>query len=398
MKNWIIFMVVFLAFPAVAQDECRNNQIYRVDGTTLTGKDLCNEVSYLINKYNVSGLTITIFNKEKPVFSKAFGYSDLKRKIPLGIDTEVYGASLSKAVFSVLVMKLVDENILDLDKTLQSYLDEPLWRSPGKYWHQDFSDLRYDPRYRDITARMSLSHTTGLPNWRWLEVNDKLRLHSEPGKNYSYSGEGMVLLQAVIEKITGQTLEVLAKKYVFNPYGMKDSSYQWQTSFESNYALGHRSDGSAYPRDKDNMPRAPSTLETSTRDYTNFLKHVLSRQGLSDQSLTEMFSPQIRIRTKTQFGPGAREITSAYDSIQLSYGLGWGLFNTEYGWAAFKEGHGDGFQHYSIIYPDTGMGLLLISNSDNAENIFAQLIALTIAEYNVPFQWEGYKTLNNENS
>ena len=98
----------------------------------------------------------------------------------------------------------------------------------------------------------------------------------------------------------------------------------------------------------------------------------------------------MRIRTRTQVGPGALETTSANDAIELSYGLGWGLQRTPHGWGAFKEGHGDGFQHYSIVYPAKKLGVLLMSNSDNAESIFGHLLTLTIADTFTPLEWENY--------
>jgi CubicO group peptidase (beta-lactamase class C family) len=111
-----------------------------------------------------------------------------------------------------------------------------------------------------------------------------------------------------------------------------------------------------------------------------------------------MFKAQVRIRTKTQFGPGAAETTSVNDAIELSYGLGWGLQRTPYGWGAFKEGHGDGFQHYSIVYPAKRLGLLLMSNSDNAESIFPHLPVLTIADSFTPLEWENYVPYDRGNS
>ncbi|MGH7713948.1 MAG: serine hydrolase domain-containing protein, partial [Gemmatimonadaceae bacterium] len=121
-----------------------------------------------------------------------------------------------------------------------------------------------------------------------------------------------------------------------------------------------------------------------------FMTAVLRREILSEQSWNEIFKPQIRIRTRTQFGAGSVETTSVYDAIELSYGLGWGLQRTPYGWGAFKEGHGDGFQHYSIVYPAKRLGVLLMSNSDNAESIFGHLLRLTIADSFTPLEWENY--------
>jgi CubicO group peptidase (beta-lactamase class C family) len=364
--------------------------VARLDGTTVETAALTEQIGALTRAANVHGLTVTIFNDAEPVYSRGFGVADLNSGRLLHTSTEIYGASLSKAVFSVLVMKLVEQGVLDLDKPLQDYVSEPLWQNPGTVWHQDLRELRSHPRYRRITARMSMSHTTGLPNWRWFEPDQKLRIHFEPGERFSYSGEGMTFLQIVIERITGKPLETLMQEQVFAPYGMKMSSYRWQPRFEADYAVGHAAAGKTYPKDKDNAPRAPSTLETTTDDYARFMAAVLARRGLRDASWKEMFRPQIRIRSRMQNGPGASETTTANDSIELSYGIGWGLQRTPHGWGAFKEGHGDGFQHYSIVYPDKKLGVLLMSNSDNAESIFGHLLRLTIADTFTPLEWENY--------
>jgi CubicO group peptidase (beta-lactamase class C family) len=180
------------------------------------------------------------------------------------------------------------------------------------------------------------------------------------------------------------------RREIFEPLGMTMSSYTWQPRFEADYAVGHRADGTTYPRDKDNAPRAPSTLETTTDDLGRFYAAVLAGDALSAEARAEMFRPQLRIRTRTQFGPGAMVETDANDDIELSYGLGWGLLHTPHGWGAFKEGHGDGFQHYSILFPDAGVGVLLLGNSDNAESAFDRLLEITIADSYTPLEWEGY--------
>jgi len=365
-------------------------RITRLDETTIDTAALTRQIEALTRAANVHGLTVTIFNDAAPVYTRAFGFADQPARRPLRTATEIYGASLSKAVFSVLVMKLVEQGVLDLDKPLQEYVTAPLWENRGTSWHEDLGDLRSDPRYQRITARMSMSHTTGFPNWRWFEPDQKLRIHFEPGARFSYSGEGMSFLQIVMEKVTGKSLEQLMHEHVFGPYGMTMSSYTWQPRFEADYAVGHASDGKPYQKDKDNAARAPSTLETTTDDYVRFMAAVLRREGLGEPSWKEIFKPQVRIRTRTQAGPGASETTSANDAIELSYGLGWGLQRTPHGWGAFKEGHGDGFQHYSIVYPAKKLGVLLMSNSDNAESIFGHLLAVTIADTSTPLEWENY--------
>lgn len=366
-------------------------EITRLDGTTVTPAELTAGIEELVAAADVHGLAVTVFQEEAAAYSRAFGWADAPGRVPLETDAQMYGASLSKPVFAVMVMRLVERGVLDLDTPLVEQVDGPLAVVHGPEWHQDFSALAGDPRLDRVTARHALAHTTGLPGWRWFEEDQRPKFHFEPGARYAYSGEGMVLLQIALEKITGQPLERLMKDEVFEPYGMVDSSYTWQPRFDRMViALGHRPDGTTYPKDTDNAPRAPSTLETTPDDLSRFFAAVLRGEGLSKESWSEMWSPQVRIRFETQFGPGASVVTDRWDDIGLSYGLGWGLLETPHGWAPFKEGHGDGFQHYAVLFPDRDLGVMLLANSDHGESAFDHLLRLTIADPYTPLEWEGY--------
>jgi serine-type D-Ala-D-Ala carboxypeptidase/endopeptidase len=190
--------------------------------------------------------------------------------------------------------------------------------------------------------------------------------------------------------MTGKPLEELMQEKVFKPACMKESSYTWQPRFEKDYVHGHKPNGELYQKDKDNEARSASTLETTLDDYTNFTKAVLQNKLLKPNTTIKIFSPQIKIRSVKQFGPLSLQDTTANDAIALSYGLGWGILQSPYGVGAFKEGHGDGFQHYSIIFPEQGTGIIIMSNSDNAESIFKELLETAIGDTYTPWYWQGY--------
>ena len=149
--------------------------IQRLDKSRISFVALDDSIQHLMKAANVQGIAISIFNNNKPVYEKTFGYKRLDTKEPIKTSTNIYGASLSKPVFAVLVMRLVEEGVLDLDKPLQDYLPKPIYEyTPTKKWHDDYSDLRSDTLYQKITARMCLDHTSGFPNWRWYEPDQKL--------------------------------------------------------------------------------------------------------------------------------------------------------------------------------------------------------------------------------
>lgn len=367
------------------------NGITRLDGSTITADSLDRKLKQLMHSAGVHGLAVTVFNDNRIAYERTFGYRDFPNRLPLNDTTNIYGASLSKAVFAVLVMKLVEEGVIDLDTPLESYLPKKIYEyEPQTRWHDDYTALRSDSLYHRITARMCLDHTSGFPNWRGMEPGSQLRVKQEPGSRYLYSGEGMVYLQVVLEKLLGRGLVSLADEKIFVPLGMTRSSFEWQAAFEKEFAYGHQPDGASMPKDKDNEARGPSTLETTAVDMGKFLQAVLQQQLLSESSWREMFTPQIRIRSMRQFGPLSEKDTTLNDKIQLSYGFGWGLLQTPHGVGAFKEGHGSGFVHYFILFPEAGKGVMIMSNSENGEGIFKELLEVAVMDTFTPWEWEQY--------
>lgn len=373
--------------------------IVRLDNSRITSQELDYKIEQLRTEASVSGIAISIFNDGKPVYHKVVGFKNLETKTPLQTNTNFYGASFSKAVFAVLVMKLKEEKIISLDKPLQDYLPKPVYEyGKGASWNQDYTSLKDDDRYKKITARHCLSHSTGFANWRWDEPDQKLHVRFEPGSRYSYSGEGFCYLQFVIEKLTGKTLNELMQEKLFGPLGMTHSSYTWQPEFEANYCFGHDKTGRLYQKDKDNAPRAASTLETTPDDYSLFTSAILQKKILKSATYDTLFNQQFRLRSKFQMGPEAwKDSTSDYDDILLGYALGWGRLQTPFGFGVFKEGHGDGFQHYTILFPEKKSGIVILTNSDNGESIFKELLEFAIGDKFTPWRWQRYVPYNPKN-
>ncbi|MFC4870666.1 serine hydrolase domain-containing protein [Negadavirga shengliensis] len=380
---------------AVLTDSTRS-VISGIDGSEIDAFLLEEKIRSLMDSAKVTGLAIAILNDNQIVFRKAFGYANQRKKTSLQINHSFYGASFSKAVFGYIVTILADEGVIDLDKPLQQYLEFPLYALKPEHKWRGFQDLENDKRYEKITARMCLTHTAGFQNWRWIprpndpENREKLKIYFDPGTQYFYSGEGIMLLQYVIEHITGKGIEELAKEKVFDPLQMRNTSYVWQKKFESKYCQGHTENQNVIKKNRRDEAQAAGSMETNLIDYSVFVKHIMQLYKQGSGITKMMLNPSFRIRTKAQFGPLSLEQSDENDDIQLSYGLGWGLLQSPHGPGAFKEGHDDGFQHYSIIFPDKGTGVVILSNSDNAESIFKETLEIAIADIYTPWQWENY--------
>lgn len=138
-------------------------------------------------------------------------------------------------------------------------------------------------------------------------------------------------------------------------------------------------------------------METTIADYTRFIAGVMQGRNLSERAWREMLSPQIAIFTKHQFPSLNTDSTQANRKLELSYGLGWGLFKSPAGTVFFKEGHDDGWQNYSICFPGKKAAYIFLSNSDNAEGIYKEL-TWRLTGIEIPWEWEGYTPYNQRNS
>lgn len=277
----LLFLLVFII-------SCRVHAqfIKRIDNSAITVEALNANLERLQTAANVHGLTISIVTKDSVLFQKAYGSRNLEEEQPLETTHNFYAASLSKPLFAFIVMKLVDSGAIDLDKPLVEYLDNPLTSYSFQHHYEGYKDLEGDERYKKITARMCLSHTTGFPNWRYIgnfsiNMNKPLEIESDPGSYYSYSGEGIQLLQFVVEQITKKGLEELAQTHVFQPFDMSMTSFLWQERFEDNYAVGHRKKRDVLERRKRNQEYAAGSMDTTPEDYARFIQAMLARKGLS---------------------------------------------------------------------------------------------------------------------
>lgn len=373
------FAVAVFATLAAAQQSV----IPRLDGSKQTPEQIDSTVNRLIEAAHVTGAGVALFHGGKVVYLKTYGMRDTEKGLPLTPDSAMNAASLTKAAFATVVMRLVERGALDLDKPIEQYLSKPL----GDF--APYADLKGDPRTAKLTLRILLDHTSGFANFPWMEPDHKLHIHSDPGTHFAYSGEGVNLAQFVVEKVTGKPLTQLMQDELFGPFKMSRSSMVWQPRFESDFANGYDEHGGSLGPEQHTHPNAAGSLETTPRDYATFMSALMRGKVLDSATRAKMLTPQIRIHSAHQFPSLNTDTTAAYDPIELSYGVGWGLYKSPQGPAFFKEGHDDGWRNLALCFRN-GDGILLMTNSANGEGIFKPLVEALLDETAFPFEWEGY--------
>lgn len=244
---------------------------------------------------NLPGLQLAYTEKGKTTFYNAgVGKAGISDKITPA--TVFRAGSLGKCVFAYAVLRLCDSGLLSLDTPLMRYI--------GTYTRFDLKD----PRYSMITARMVLSHTSGLAEFPQFETGEPVKLLFAPGSSYSYSGEGYWFLQKVMEKITGKPFEQLMQEEVFKPLGMQRSTYVQNKEMDT-AIIGIESQDLASM-----LPNAAFSLLTNAHDYNLFLRALLAGRGLKPATQRMMFSRQVK-------NPIAMNDTAKY----VNWGLGVGL-------------------------------------------------------------------------
>ncbi len=345
------------------------------------------EAAAAMKAAQANGLAIAVIDAGKVVHVAAYGQRNAKGD-PLQTATVMYGASLTKAVFAYTVLQLVDEGRLDLDRPIATYFDKPLTDYPAEDAYGPWPDLAGDARWKAITARHLLTHSSGFANFAHLEPDEKLRIHFAPGSRYAYSGEGLILLQYVIERGLGLDLGQEMQRRVFDRFGMPNTSMIWRPDFAANLADGWMEDGAVEPHDERSRVRAAGSMDTTIADLANFAAALSRGEGLSPASAAAMATAQLPITTASQFPTLQDELPPAQRRKDLAAGLGVVVFDGPQGAGFYKGGHNDSTGNTFVCVRQRQRCVVILGNDVRAERAFPRLVAFVLGETGVPWTWE----------
>lgn len=335
-----------------------------------------------------NGLAIATIDDGRVTQVRAYGLRNARGE-PLTTDTVMYGASLTKAAFAYLVMQLVDEGRLTLDQSIAEVLPRPLpdYADAGDLY-ADYRPLRSDDRWRKLTPRILLTHSSGFANFGFLEPDGKLRIHFDPGTRYAYSGDGLILLQFVLERGLGLDLAAEMHKRIFAPLGMNRTAMKWRPDFASNLADGWKADGSVEPHDERGSARAAGSMDTTIGDFAAFASAYVRGVGLSRQGRSEITRGQLAITTRSQFPTLQPEVGEKQRWPGLAAGLGVVTFDGPQGRGFFKGGHNDSTGNMWVCLERGMRCVVILANDVRAEAAFPRIVRETLGETGLPWEWE----------
>ncbi|MDJ0655377.1 MAG: serine hydrolase domain-containing protein [Xanthomonadales bacterium] len=302
----------------------------------------------LMEDAEIPGLSVVRINDGDIEWSYALGVKEVNSEEPVTESTVFEAASLSKPVVAYLTLRLAARGVIDLDA--------PLWDKQG------YDRLAHDPRARDITTRMVLTHTSGLPNWGGTPLN----LNNDPGSTWGYSGEGFVYLATMLERRTGKLLNQLAREEVFEPLEMPSSSFVWTEAYEQTAASPHDLGGQSTEKGRPESANAAASLHTTARDYGRFLIAVMKGEGLPDDLAMAMVSQQSDI--------GGWGDKSTWE--HLGWTLGWGYQKGDGGGAIWHWGDNGNFRCFVLAYPERREALVYFSNTSLGLSIADDMLEL----------------------
>ena len=273
---------------------------------------------------NVPGLSFAVINEGKVVLHLVKGFANVEQNKKVTEKTLFEGASTSKPLFAYLTMFLVEEGKLELDKPLYEYLEAS---------HR--ANYNYDERYKQITARMALSHMTGFPNWRG---NSELTIQFDPGTDFSYSGEGYQFLVKSIESILDtdyQGLEAYFQNKVAAPLHMKYTKFVQDEYNRENkaspYKNGKKMELNLWKGKEFN---AASAVHTEAQEFSKWIIALMDDKENSIVNHKDLFKDQIIINDSS---------TIQKEERVIAWTLGFAKYNIDGHIVYGHEGNNDGF-------------------------------------------------------
>lgn len=330
-----------------------NESVQNVHGRKLKIDSIDNFITNMMHEQHIVGASYVIINNAKIAYYNVKGYSDLAQKKVVTNQTIFEGASMSKALFSYLIMFMVEDGKFNLDKPLFEYLE--------------FPEISNASDGRKITGRMILSHTSGLPNWRDNSVS-QINLLFKPGTDFNYSGEGYQYLERVVKKILktdDKGLEDYFKSKIASPLEMNSTKFVQDNTNLSNKAEPYENGKPISKRVIKNEFGAAYNMHSESKDFSKFVIALMNKKNLSNKTFNELFSDQVTINESSSY---KKEGVTAWT-------LGFSKFNLNNTIFYGHTGNNPGYSCEFLFNREKNWGIIIFTNADQATSFGYEVLS-----------------------
>jgi CubicO group peptidase (beta-lactamase class C family) len=274
---------------------------------------------------------------------------------PVHAEAIFQAASLTKPVIAFVALKLVLDGKLDLNAAVSRYLPDGYAHRQNPFGGTNANKVDRVPAstLARIPVATLLNHSSGLTNW----TSGALAPEFIPGKRWQYSGEGYVLLQAVISAVTGQDIGSCVSKHVFEPLGMRNSRLRLTEDIRER--LVHGTSRFGWDSQFDFIePNAAASLYTTAEDYAKLIQALLADTALLSLTLANPVMVD--------------------SELDLAWGYGWGIETAVGGPYLWQWGNNPGFRAFAMVSASSRNGFVLLTNSERGMPLAASLARSTV--------------------
>jgi CubicO group peptidase (beta-lactamase class C family) len=321
----------------------------------------------LIQQQQLPGFAIAVVENNRIAYAAAFGVKNLSRKDdPITTRTLFHMCSITKPFVATSIMQLVERGKIDLDKPVVTYV--PYFRMA-------------DERYKIITVRQMVTHTSGMPDvttyeWdkpqydegaleRYVRSLTDLHLIFPPGKRYRYSNMAFEVLGDVIAKVSGESFEDYVQHHILTPLRMKDSTLLFPGADSSLLAWGHELDGhgrpfpsKVYPYNRMHSPS--SDLHSNVLDMSRWAIANINRGELDGVRILKASTYDVMWKPAGDF-----ELSSDVPATGKSHpGISWRVGEYRGNKLVWHNGSDTGFHSGLALLPDKKIAVVWMTNAD----------------------------------
>ncbi|MDX8029189.1 serine hydrolase [Lentzea sp. BCCO 10_0856] len=341
----------------------------------LDAKHWQRRLSALATKHGLPGAALGIL-KDGEIVQAHHGVLNTATGVEVTDDSVFQIGSIGKVWTTTVVMRLVDEGLLDLDAPITDVLPELKLADPVVT--------------QKVTMRHLLTHTSGIDGdiftdtgrgddclERYTELLVEARQNHPLGATFSYSNSGFVLAGRVIEKLTGSTWDAAMREKLFAPLGLTRTGTLPEEALLHRAAVGHvTQDEKKQPAPVWTLPRSvgpAGTIFSTTEDVLAFARMHLDG-GLAPDGTRVLSEASARAMTEKQ--------TDVPDPNTLgdSWGIGW----IRFGWDGQRlighDGNTIGQSAFLRLLPEHGLAVTLLTNGDGARELYLDLYREIFAE------------------